>query len=447
MQPRFDRSRQLGRQAKTLIPGGCHSYAKADHQYPQLAPGFIARGLGSHVWDVDGNEFIEYGSGNRCVGLGHAYPAVLQAVQTQLSLGVNFTRPAEIEPRAAEILQSLIPGAEMVKFCKNGSDATTAAVKLARAWTRRDRIACCLDHPFFSSDDWYIGTTPWDAGIPQTTRELTLRFHYNDLDSVRRLFVEHPDSIAALVMEPAKDDEPRGDFLHQVRQLCHQHGALFILDELITGFRWAVGGGQAAYRIEADLSCWGKALANGFSVSALVGKRRYMQLGDLEGDDHRVFLLSSTHGAEPHALAAAIATMEIYQHQPVIETLQRRGQRLRDELTQIIAAHGLQQHVQLRGRPSCLSYVTLDRAGQPSLAMRSLLLQETIRRGILMTSLVVGYSHSEQDIDRTLAAIDGALAVYRRALEDSVERFLVGPPVRGSVYRGTAGGAPADATS
>lgn len=440
MQPRFDRSKQLGLQAKGLIPGGCHSYAKADHQYPQLAPGFIARGLGSHVWDVDGNEFIEYGSGNRAVGLGHAFPAVIKAVQTQLSLGVNFTRPAEIEPRAAETLLDLIPGAEMVKFCKNGSDATTAAIKLARAWTQRDRIACCHDHPFFSSDDWYIGTTAWDAGIPQASRELTLRFRYNDLESVRRLFAAHPDSIAALILEPARDDEPRDRFLHQVRELCHQHGALFILDELITGFRWAVGGGQAAYQLEADLSCWGKAMANGFSVSALAGKRRYMQLGDLEGDDHRVFLLSSTHGAEPHGLAAALATMEVYRREPVIETLQRRGERLRDALTQVIAAHGLQQQVRLRGRPSCLSYTTLDRDGQPSLALRSLLLQETIRRGILMTSLVVGYSHSDEDIDRTVTAIDGALGVYRRALEDSVERFLVGPPVRNSVYRGGASG-------
>lgn len=438
---RFDRSHQLRARAHRCIPGGCHSYAKGDDQYPLLSPGFIARGHGSHVWDVDGNEYIEYGMGNRTVGLGHAFPAVVEAAAAELTQGSNFSRPAAIEVRAAETLQQLIASAEMVKFCKNGSDATTAAIKLARAYTGRELVACCRDQPFFASDDWFMGTTPLDAGIPAGVKPLTLGFSYNDLSDVQRLFDQHPDAIAALIMEPAKYEDPQNDFLHQVQQLCQAHGALFILDEMITGFRWDNGGGQAVYGITPDLSCWGKALGNGFSVSALTGKRQYMQRGGLDHRSERVFLLSTTHGAETHALAAAIATMQTYQREPVIETLYARGRRLLHAGRQVIIAHGLQDHVQIIGRPCCLTYTTLDAAGKPSLALRSLLLQETIRRGVLMSSLVVSYTHTDEDIDRTIEALDGALAVYRQALEQGVDGYLVGRPALPLYRRYNAAGA------
>jgi glutamate-1-semialdehyde 2,1-aminomutase len=431
---RFDESNKLRSKAHDLIPGGCHTYAKGDDQYPQLSPGFIARGLGSHVWDVDGNEFIEYGQGNRCVTLGHAYPAVIEAVQRELALGSNFTRPAPIEVEAAEKFLELVPAADMVKFCKDGSDATTAAVKLARAATGRDKIAICSDHPFFAINDWFIGTTPLNAGIPQCVQDLTLQFGYNDLASAEQLFREHPGKIAALILEPAKYEDPQDGFLHKVRDLCHANGALFILDEMIAGFRWHNGGGQAYYGIEPDLSTFGKAMANGFSVSALAGKREFMELGGLRHDRERVFLLSTTHGGETHALAAAIATMQVYQREPVIETLFARGQRLLDEGNEIICRHGLSDYVGIVGKPICLIFYSKDQRGERSQAFRSLLLQEMIRRGVLMATLVVSYTHTDDDIDRTLAALDESLVVYQRALNDGVERYLVGPPSQ-VVYR------------
>ncbi len=442
---RFDRSNQLRAKAHGCIPGGCHSYAKGDDQYPERSPGFVARGLGSHVWDIDGNEFIEYGMGNRCVALGHAFPAVIEAAGDELAQGCNFSRPAEIEVRAAETLLDLISGAEMVKFCKNGSDATTAAVKLARAYTGRELVACCGDQPFFASNDWFMGTTPLDAGIPEQVKNLTLRFAYNDLADVERLFAQHPDAIAGLIMEPAKYEDPQNNFLQQVKTLCHAHGALFIFDEMITGFRWDNGGGQAVYGVEPDLSCWGKALGNGFSVSALTGKRQYMELGGLDHNRQRVFLLSTTHGAETHALAAAIATMQTYQREPVIETLYARGRRLLSEGTEVIAAHGLQDHIQIKGRPCCLTYTTLDASGQPSLALRSLLLQETIQRGVLMSSLVVSYTHTDEDIDRTIASLDGALPIYRKALEHGIYDYLIGRPAQPVYRRYNAAGSTDDA--
>ena len=188
----LQRSKALQRKSHMLIPGGCHTYAKGDDQYPERAPAFIAKGKGCHVWDVDGNEFIEYGMGIRTVTLGHAYPPVVEAAHKQMLLGDNFTRPAAIEVECAEEILSMIAGAEMVKFAKNGSDVTTAAVKLARAYTGRDLVAVCVDHPFFSVDDWFIGSTPMASGIPIAMRNLTVKFHYNDLASVESLFEEHP---------------------------------------------------------------------------------------------------------------------------------------------------------------------------------------------------------------------------------------------------------------
>ena len=361
-------SARLREMAHHLIPGGCHTYAKGDDQYPILAPGFIARGLGCRVWDTDGREYIEYGMGNRAVGLGHAYPAVVDAARRELVRGGNFTRPSPLEVACAERFLALIDGAEMVKFCKDGSDATSGAVRLARAYTGRDMIACCADHPFFSTDDWFIGTTAMNAGIPQVVRQLTATFRYGDLASAAALFEQHPGRIAALILEPARTEDPPAGYLHALQRLCHAHGALLILDEMITGFRWHNGGAQKLYDIVPDLSTFGKAFANGFSVSALAGRREYMRLGGLDHHDRpRVFLLSTTHGAETHALAAAIATMQVYQHEGVIEHLYRQGERLRRETEQAVRRHGLERVRQGRGQ-ALLPVLRHARPGRPAVA-------------------------------------------------------------------------------
>ena len=426
----FDRSKALQQKSHALIPGGGHTYAKGDDQYPELAPGFIVRGEGCHVWDVDGHEFIEYGMGLRAVTLGHAYKPVVEAAYQQLLLGINFTRPATIEIECAEKMVNLIENAEMVKFAKNGSDVTTAAIKLARAYTGRDMAAICAEQPFFSVDDWFIGSTAMSAGIPKAVQALTVKFHYNDLDSVKALFEKHPGQIACLIMEAATSEEPANNFLRETQRLCQEQGALFILDEIITGFRWHLGGAQKYYGVSPDLSTFGKAMGNGFSISALVGKREIMELGGLRHDKERVFLLSTTYGAENHSLAAAMETIRIYEQENVIAHLYRQGERLSGGINKAISENGLQDYFQVAGKPSNLIYVTRDQNKERSQPFRTLFLQETIKRGVLMPSLVVSFAHTDRDIDRTVEAIAEALDVYRRALDDGVEKYLVGRPVK-----------------
>jgi glutamate-1-semialdehyde 2,1-aminomutase len=426
----FSRSRALQPKAHKLIPGGAHTYAKGDDQFPEQAPGFIVRGKGCHVWDLDGNEFIEYGMGLRAVTLGHAFEPVVEAAYEQMQLGANFSRPAKIELDLAEALLEIVDGADMVKFAKNGSDVTTAAVKLARAYTGRDLVAICGDQPFFSIDDWFIGATDLNAGIPQAIIDLTLKFRYNDLASLEELFDRHPGRISCVVLEAEAMHQPAPGYLQGMKDLCEQRGALLVFDEMITGFRWHLGGAQKFHGVVPHLSTFGKAMGNGFAISALVGKREIMRLGGLEHDRPRVFLLSTTHGAETHALAAALETIRVFRTQNVVEFLWKQGARLGAGITEVAARHGVAGQFQILGRPCNLVYATRDQDGKPSQAFRTLFLQELIRKGIIAPSFVVSFSHSDADIDRTIDAVDEALRVYANALHDGVGKYLQGRPVK-----------------
>ena len=425
----FSRSRVCQAEAHRLIPGGAHTYAKGDDQYPEHAPLFIARGQGCHTWDVDGNEFIEYGMGLRAVTLGHAFEPVVQAAYRQMQLGTNFTRPAALEVDLSEAMLDVIDGADMIKFAKNGSDVTTAAVKLARAYTGRELIAIC-DQPFFSTDDWFIGTTELDAGIPRVVKELTVKFRYNDLESLRGLFDEFPNQIACVVMEAEAGIPPLKGYLGLVKELCEQRGAVLIFDEMITGFRWHLGGAQKFHDVVPHLSTFGKAMGNGFAISALVGKREIMRLGGLDHDQPRVFLLSTTHGAETHALAASLETVRVYREQDVIHFLWKQGERLRALVNQSVAENRLAGFFEITGRPCNLVFATFDQDGKRSQAFRTLFMQELIRRGVLAPSFVVSFSHTDADIDRTAEAVYAAHVVYRKALDEGIDKYLEGRPVK-----------------
>lgn len=409
------RSSALTRRIHEMVPGGAHTYAKGDDQYPDgLAP-VIDRGRGAHVWDVDGHRYVEYGSGLRAVSLGHAHPRVVAAARRELDRGSNFVRPSVIEARAAERFLETVPTADMVKFAKNGSDATTAAVRLARAATGRPLVAICGDQPFFSTDDWFIGTTPLSAGVPGPS--LTVTFPYGDLAALEALLDEHDGQVACLVLEAAGVTEPPPGYLQGVRALADRRGCVLVFDEMITGFRWAAAGAQGLYGVVPDLSTFGKALGNGFAVAALAGRRELMELGGLRHDRPRVFLLSTTHGAETHSLAAAIAVMDVYNDEDVIARLHERGERLAAGVRAAAADAGVGEHVVVRGRASNLVFGTLDADLRPSQEYRTLFLRGLVEGGVLGPSFVVSSALGDDDIAHTVEVVARTCARYRAALE------------------------------
>ncbi|MEV6105353.1 glutamate-1-semialdehyde 2,1-aminomutase [Streptomyces sp. NPDC051940] len=424
-------SRRANQRLHALVPGGAHTYAKGDDQYPENLAPVISHGRGAEVWDIDGNRYLEYGSGLRSVSLGHAHPRVTEAVRRELDRGSNFVRPSIVELEAAERFLATVPTAEMVKFAKNGSDVTTAAVRLARAATGRRRVAICADHPFFSVDDWFIGTTPMSAGVPAETTELTVAFPYGDLAATERLLARYGDDIACLILEPAAHAEPPPGYLAGLRELADRYGCLLVFDEMITGFRWSEAGAQGLYGVVPDLSTFGKALGNGFAVSALAGRRELMELGGLRHSGDRVFLLSTTHGAETHSLAAAMAVLTTYVEEGITARLHALGERLAAGVRDVAAGMGVGDHVVVRGRASNLVFATLDENRQPSQEYRTLFLRQLLAGGVLAPSFVVSSALEDADIDRTVEVVARACAVYRKALDAADPTpWLAGRPVK-----------------
>lgn len=436
------------------IPGGAHTYSRGDDQFPSIAPPLFVRGKGAYAWDTAGTRYLDYGMALRAVTLGYADSRVNAAAAAEMDKGVNLTRATLTELHAAETLIDLIPSVEMVKFGKNGSNVTTAAIKIARAYTGRRFVCVPRQQPFFSFDDWFIGTTALKRGIPADQTSATLIFDYNDLGSLKALFDAHPGDVAAVMLEPATTLTPcppacarqgawpdaglcagcdcnAQNFLQQVQSLCHAEGALFVLDEMITGFRWHLQGAQAFFAVQPDLTTFGKGMANGFSVAAVGGRRDIMEVGAIDRPGmERTFLLSTTHGAEMTGLGAFIETVRIYRTEDVTGHLWHYGQQLRDGMNAVSARHGLSQHFQTDGPAISMNYLTRDSDGALSLPLRTLFAQELLKRGVLMPWIAVSQSHGPTELQQTLDAIDGALGVYAQALDGGVERFLQGPPIR-----------------
>lgn len=434
------------------IPGGAHTYSRGDDQYPSNAPQILERGKGAYVYTPDGQQLLDYGMGLRAITLGYANERVNRAALRGMEMGVNLTRASTIELEAAERLVSLIDGADMVKFAKNGSNVTTAATKLARAYTGRRYVAVPRQHPFFSFDDWFIGATALKRGIPSQHAETTLLFDYGDPASLQALFDTHPGQIAAVMLEPATTVGPCGgcananrlvppncracagqpeNFLVQVQGICRRDGALFILDEMITGFRWHLKGAQHLYGVQPDLTTFGKGMANGFAVAALTGRRDVMECGAINRPgQERTFLISTTHGGEMASLAAFLETVKIYEEEPVVDHLWAFGAKLLTGLEGITRELGIGHSFQMQGSAISMNYVTLDAQGTPSLPLRTLFSQEMIRHGVLMPWIAHCYAHRDAELDLTLSAARKALAVYQQALERGVEKFLIGPAIK-----------------
>ncbi|MEE8059471.1 MAG: aminotransferase class III-fold pyridoxal phosphate-dependent enzyme [Pseudomonadales bacterium] len=417
MTDRYSRSNQLIEEVLNYIPLGSQTFSKSITQYPQgVSPLFIQRGLGSHVWDIDGNKYIDFVSALLSVSIGYADPDVNAAVSSQLSNGVSFSLPHPLEMEVAKALVELVPCAEMVRFGKNGTDATSAAIRLARAFTGKEHVLVCGYHGW---QDWYIGSTSRDLGVPEGVKALTHSFEYNNLASVEAQFEQLGNEVAAIILEPMNVEWPQPGFLAELKSLAHKSGALLIFDETITGCRFAKGGAQELFEVTPDLATFGKGLANGLPLSVVLGRRDIMQkMEDI--------FFSGTFGGETLSLAAAKVVLEKVKDTDLIENLKEKGEYLMAGVSACIKRNGLDSVFKLSGHPSWSILSTNNAENYSNYELTTLLLQETFRRGILcLGSHNLSYAHSIADIDALLHTYDEVLPIISDAInqQDLLERL------------------------
>jgi glutamate-1-semialdehyde 2,1-aminomutase/spore coat polysaccharide biosynthesis protein SpsF len=421
----FEASKKLLARALERIPTGSQTFSKSYLQYPVgHAPLFLDRGRGGRVWDVDGNEFVDLVAGLLPVTLGYCDADVDAAIKAQLEKGISFSLSTQLEIELAERLAAIIPCAEMSRFGKAGSDATSAAVRLARAATHRDHIVICGYHGWH---DWYVGSTARSLGVPEAVRALTHRIPYGDIGAFHQLLKMHRGEIAGIVMEPMNSVEPPQGYLAEMRDLAHAHGALFIFDEIITGFRYALGGAQELFGVTPDLAAFGKGMGNGMPISALVGKAEFMHL--LE----EVFF-SGTFGGEALSLAAAIAVVDKMRREPVIEHLYDFGRRLNGALTGLLNQNGLEETVLLRGQPCWTILVISEHPAASKEEIKTFIVTRLARNGVLSNATHnICYAHDERDLTDCITAYQDVLAELGEHLKAGPGRLgaMLGcPPVR-----------------
>jgi glutamate-1-semialdehyde aminotransferase len=416
------RSAELLRRGEQLIPGASQTLSKGPSQWVQgVAPNYLARADGAYVWDVDGNRYLDFPMALGPIILGHRYAAVDGAITEQLRNGITFTLPHPIEIDVAERVLALVPGAERVRFAKSGSDATSAAVRLARATTGRERVIVAGYHGWH---DWYIASTTRNKGVPEAVRALIESVAFGDIDALTEALERWPQKVACLVCEPVGVVEPEPALLQEMIDIAHRHGTLVVFDEIITGFRLAPGGAQQHFGVRADLVCFGKALGNGMPISALAGPAATMdELSDV--------FFSGTHGGETLSLAAARATLEVLTSEPVHERLWRLGRQLQIGVGEAIARHGIGDWVSCSGAaPWTIVSVRERDPAAATLPAKSLIQQEMLKRGILFNgSNFISFAHTEADIDTAIAAYGEAFEILAAALPDDIEARLEGPPL------------------
>jgi len=442
----------INKEMHDLIPGGSHTYSKGDDQFPENSPKIISYADGAYCWDVDGNKFIDWAMGNRVFILGHNNKVVNDAVIEAINKSTNYTRPGILEYDLAKYLVNLLPVAEMVKFGKNGSDTTTAAIKLSRAYTKRDYVAVCKDHPFFSIHDWFIGSTQMDSGIVKSEQKYTLGFNYNDINSVEKLFELYPDKIACLILEPVKNHPPCKDFeskkchakclngiscdddnnfLKQLKHICEKKGTVLIFDEMISGVRFDIRGAHHLFGVYPDLATFGKCISNGFSFSLLAGKRDIMKLGGMKHDKERVFLLSQTHGSETTGLAAALATLKECQRLNVNEHIWKLGKKLKDGFNKLAKKNDVENCCRIFGFDCNPHILCTKKDGSFWPELHTSFHEEVINNGVLIPWISITYAHTEKELKLTFEAIEKGMIKIKKAIDtNSVNESFKGSAVK-----------------
>jgi glutamate-1-semialdehyde aminotransferase len=420
-------SRELWKRAEKIIPAGTQTFSKAPNQFVYgVAPIYLKKGYGCRVWDVDDNEYIDLCMGLWPIILGYGYPEVADAISKQAREGQTFSLMHPLEVEVSEILLDLNPWADMVRFGKNGSDVTTGAVKVSRAVTGRDMLARCSSG-YHGWHDWYVCHTESNKGIPSFNKDLCKLFDYNDINGFKALMEKYGHNIACVILEGTTVTPPKDGFLEEVEKITHKYGALLIFDEIINGFRLAIGGATEYFNIDVDLACFGKGIANGSPVSALLGKRDVMRLFN------EVFF-SFTFGGETLGLAACKANIEVARKRNVLAFLWKIGKELKDGLIERIKHFGLSNIVVPKGYPvrTVLQFYSPSNSDEIDLNIKSLFQQEVLKRGVLLHEYhAVSFSHSEKDIEYILDVYEDSLKILKEAIEsDNVNARLEGKPVK-----------------
>lgn len=406
MNNRYQQSEKYLNRALKSIPLASQTFSKSITAFPVgVSPLFIQKGKGSRVWDIDGNEYIDFISALACVNLGYCDPDVDTAVKAQLENGVSFSLPHKLETEVAEKIIEMVPCAELVRFGKNGTDATSAAIRLARAFTKKEHIAVCGYHGW---QDWYIGSTTRDLGVPKATKELTHKFIFNDISSLEKIFQDN--QIAGVILEPMNVNFPENNFLEKVKEVTHKNNAVLIFDETITGFRFAPGGAQEFFNVTPDLATFGKGLANGYPLSAITGKKEIMTLME-------DIFFSGTFGGETLSLAAAKATLEKIQKSNATAKIYESGDYFKENFNSLVSNLNLKKHFSLKGHPSW-QFIQFTEIGEiDPFHIKTLYLQELFKRGILLlSSFNFSFAHSENDINTLLAALEEVLPIIKEAI-------------------------------
>jgi len=404
----YKKSEKLLDRALKSIPLASQTFSKSLTQYPRgVSPFFIEKGKGARVWDVDGNEYVDFVNSLAAVTLGYCDKDVDEAVQEQMKSGVTFSLPHKLEMEVAEKLIEIIPCAEKVRFAKNGTDATSAAIRIARAYTGIGHIAVCGYHGW---QDWYIGSTSRDLGVPQSVKELTHKFEYNNIESLEKIFQEQ--KLACVIMEPMNIEYPKDGFLKGVKELAHKNNALFILDETITGFRYSLGGAQELFGVTPDLATFGKGMTNGYPLSAVVGSNKVMQ----KVED---IFFSGTFGGETLSLAAASKIIDKYKKEQVIEHFSEVGSYLLEKLNQLINDKNLGDIFWTSGHPSWSFLHIKEQEKYSAFEIKTFFLQEMFKRGILtLGSHNISFSHTKEIVDQLLDVYTEVLPMAKENIKN-----------------------------
>lgn len=420
----FLNSEKMLERAERSIPLGTQTFSKSKTQFPfGASPFYVSHGKGSKLWDVDCNEYIDFANSLAAITLGYSDDDINKAVKDQLEKGTIFSLPTELEIELSEKICEIIPCAEMVRFGKNGSDATSGAIRVSRAFTGREHVAVCGYHGW---QDWYIGSTQRNLGVPESTRNLTHNFTYNDINSLNDIFKKYPGQIACIIMEAMNISEPTNNFLHEVQDLAKKNGSVFVLDETITGFRYDIGGAQKYFNITPDLATFGKGMSNGFPISAITGRPDIMKFFE------EVFF-SFTFGGETLSIIASLACIKKYQKKNVTEFLKKQGDKIFNGVDNIIKKNNSENIFDIKGHPSWSFFVIKDSNGYSSFQIKTLFMQEMISRGIItLGTHNISYSHSDDDIIKLLTAYEEIIpimidAINRREIEKKIRCEFLKP--------------------